>query len=188
MVKNPYLSKLEKFYSDHQRMPTYAEMTKLWGFRSKNAVAKMVGKLRTAGLVSQDHLGRLVPTDNFGQIQMAGLVKAGPPSDVDELTDTVDLDEFLIKHKDLTYMLQVDGDSMINAHIEEGDHVLVERTNTARDGDIVIAEVDGEYTMKYFRNKNCEPHLEPANERYSDIYPEQSLNILGIVKAVMRKY
>jgi repressor LexA len=188
MTKNPYLAKLEKFYAGHQRMPTFQEMTGLWGFRSKNAVSKMVGKLLDAGLVAKDHLGRLVPTETFGEIQMAGLVKAGPPSDVDELSDTVDLDEFLINKKELTYMLQVDGDSMIDAHIEEGDHVLVERTNTARDGDIVIAEVDGEYTMKYLRTKNCAPHLEPANKNYSDIYPEQSFNILGIVKAVVRKY
>lgn len=169
-------------------MPTYAEMAKLWGFKSKNAVAKVVGKLLDANLVAKDYLGRLVPTQTFGEIQMAGLVKAGPPSDVDELSDTVDLDEFLIKNKELTYMLEVDGDSMIDAHIEEGDHVLVERVTVARDGDIVIAEVDGEYTMKYLRNKNCKPHLEPANERYSDIYPEHSFNILGIVKAVVRKY
>lgn len=188
MTKNPYLSKLEKFYFAHQRMPTFQEMTSLWGFRSKNAVSKMVDKLLEARLVSKDHLGRLVPTESFGEIQMAGLVKAGPPSEVDELTDTVDLDEFLIKNKELTYMLEVDGDSMIDAHIEEGDHVLVERANAAKDGDIVIAEVDGEYTMKYLRTKNCKLHLEPANEKYSDIYPEHSFNILGIVKAVVRKY
>ena len=138
-------------------MPTFQEMTGLWGFRSKNAVSKMVAKLLEAGLVAKDHLGRLTPTESFGEIQMAGLVKAGPPSDVDELTETVDLDEFLIKNKELTYMLQVDGDSMIDAHIEEGDHVLVERATSASprlgaggasDGDIVIAEVGGEYTPK----------------------------------------
>ncbi|MEK7140818.1 MAG: S24 family peptidase [Patescibacteria group bacterium] len=189
-MKNEYLKKLESFHETKKRMPTYAEMTKLWGFKSKNAVAKIVEKLLNAGLVAKDHLGRLVPTQTFGEIQMAGLVKAGPPSEVDELSDTVDLDEFLINKKELTYMLEVDGDSMIDAHIEEGDHVLVERVagNVAKDGDIVIAEVDGEYTMKYLRNKNCTPHLEPANKNYSDIYPEQSFNILGVVKAVMRKY
>ena len=189
-MKNEYLKKLESFHETKKRIPTYAEMTKLWGFKSKNAVAKIVEKLLDAGLVAKDHLGRLVPTQTFGEIQMAGLVKAGPPSEVDELSDTVDLDEFLINKKELTYMLEVDGDSMIDAHIEEGDHVLVERVagNVAKDGDIVIAEVDGEFTMKYLRNKNCQPHLEPANKNYEDIYPEQSFNILGVVKAVMRKY
>ena len=125
---------------------------------------------------------------SFGEIQMAGLVKAGPPSDVDELADTVDLDDFLIGKKELTYMLEVDGDSMIEAHIEEGDHVLVERSQNAKDGEIVIAEVDGEYTMKYLQEKNGKRWLEPANKNYKPIYPEHSLNILGIVKAVIRKY
>ncbi|MEK7569330.1 MAG: S24 family peptidase [Patescibacteria group bacterium] len=187
-MKNPHQAKLEIFYRKERRMPTYSEMLKLFGFKSKNAVFKLVEKLVEAGLVAKDNLGRLVPSDSFGEIPMAGLVKAGPPSDVDELSDTVDLDDFLIGRKELTYMLEVDGDSMLDAHIEEGDHVIVERATTAKDGEIVIAEVDGEYTMKYLRTKNCAPHLEPANEKYSDIYPEHSLNILGIVKAVIRKY
>lgn len=169
-------------------MPTYSEMMQLFGYRSKNAVFKLVEKMVAAGVVVKDHLGRLAPSESFGEIPMAGLVKAGPPSDVDELEDTVDLDDMLIENKALTYMLEVDGDSMIGAHIEEGDHVLVERSEHAKDGEIVIAEVDGEYTMKYFRDKDCTPHLEAANPSYADIYPTQSFNILGIVKAVIRKY
>ena len=169
-------------------MPSYSEMMKLFGYKSKNAVFKLVGKLIDAGLVVKDHLGRIVPSESFGGIQMAGLVKAGPPSDVDELQDTVDLDDFLIGKKELTYMLEVDGDSMIEAHIEEGDHVLVEKATVARDKDIVIAEVDGEFTMKYLRDKNGKRWLEPANKNYKNIYPERSLNVVGIVKAVVRKY
>ncbi len=187
-MHNQYKSELESFYSDNKRMPTYSEMMKLFGYRSKNAVFKLVEKLIEAGLVAKDKLGRLVPSDSFGEIPMAGLVKAGPPSDVDELSDTVDLDDFLIGKKELTYMLEVDGDSMIEAHIEEGDHVLVERAQNAKDGEIVIAEVDGEYTMKYLREKGNKKWLEPANKNYQPIYPEQSLNVLGIVKAVIRKY
>src|SRR3989338_7794371 len=110
-MRNIYKGKLEAFYSREKRMPSYSEMTKLFGYKSKNAVFKLVEKLIDAGLVVKDHLGRIVPSESFGEIQMAGLVKAGPPSDVDELTETVDLDEFLIKNKELTYMLQVDGDS-----------------------------------------------------------------------------
>jgi len=187
-MRNIYKEKLEIFYGREKRMPSYSEMTKLFGYKSKNAVFKLVEKLVEARLVAKDHLGRLVPSDSFGEIQMAGLVKAGPPSDVDELQDTVDLDDFLIGKKELTYMLEVDGDSMIEAHIEEGDHVLVEKATVARDKDIVIAEVDGEFTMKYLRDKNGKRWLEPANKNYKNIYPERSLNVVGIVKAVVRKY
>jgi SOS-response transcriptional repressor LexA len=68
-------------------------------------------------------------------------------------------------------MLEVDGDSMIEAHIAKGDMVLVEKCNSANDGDIVIAEVDGEFTMKYLRKKNGRAWLEPANKNYQPIYP-----------------
>ena len=187
-MRSPYQAKLENFYSNNKRMPSYSEMMKLFGYKSKNAVFKLVGKLIDAGLVVKDHLGRIVPSESFGGIQMAGLVKAGLPSDVDELQDTIDLDDFLIGKKELTYMLEVDGDSMIEAHIEEGDHVLVERAQSAKDREIVIAEVDGEFTMKYLRKESNHVWLEPANSNYKPIHPEHSLNILGIVKAVIRKY
>src|SRR5665811_1343476 len=91
------------------------------------------------GLVSKDHLGRLIPTQSFGEVPMLGLVTAGLPADAEEeILDTINLDEMLVQNKALTYMLEVDGDSMIDAHIEKGDMVLVERSNQAKDGDIVI--------------------------------------------------
>jgi len=77
---------------------------------------------------------------------------------------------------------------MIDAHIEKGDMVLVERANQAKDGQIVIAEVDGEFTMKYFRKDGAKVWLEPANKNYKPIYPEHSLNINAVLKAVIRKY
>jgi len=186
---NQYQKKLESFYSVNKRMPTYSEMLKLFSFKSKNAVFRIVEKLLDAGLVAKDHLGRLIPTKSFGEVPMLGLVTAGLPADVEEeLLDTVSLDEMLIQNKSLTYMLEVDGDSMIDAHIEKGDMVLVEKTNQAKDGDIVIAEVDGEYTMKYLREKENKKWLEPANKNYQPIHPTQSLNVIAKLKVVIRKY
>jgi len=188
-MKNPYQTKLETFYGKNKRMPTYSEMLGLFSFKSKNAVFKVVEKLIEAGLVAKDHLGRLIPTETFGEIPMLGFVTAGFPATVEEeLADTVNLDDLLVKNKASTYMLEVDGDSMIDAHIEKGDMVLVEKTNQAKDGEIVIAEVDGEFTMKYFRRKGDKAWLEPANKNYKPIYPTQSLNIIAVLKAVVRKY
>ena len=188
-MRNEYQSKLESFYSDNKRMPTYSEMLKLFGFKSKNAVFRVVGKLIEAGLVAKDHLGRLIPTKSFSEIPMLGLVTAGFPATVEEeLAEKVNLDDLLIRKKATTYMLEVDGDSMIDAHIEKGDMVLVERANQAKDGEIVIAEVDGEFTMKYFRQEGNKVWLEPANKNYQPIYPEHSLNINAVLKAVIRKY
>ncbi len=188
-MKNTYQTKIENFYTAEKRMPTYSEMTKLFGFKSKNAVFKVVEKMVEAGIVAKDHLGRLIPSASFGEVPMLGLVTAGLPATVEEeLADTVNLDDLLIKNRASTYMLEVDGDSMIDVHIEKGDMVLVERANQARDMDIVIAEVDGEYTMKYFRKKGDRAWLEPANQNYRPIYPEHSLNVIAILKAVIRKY
>jgi repressor LexA len=188
-MKNPYQIKIESFYTENKRMPTYSEMLKLFGFKSKNAVFRIVEKLVESGLVAKDHLGRLIPSETFGEVPMLGYVTAGFPATVEEeLADTVNLDDLLIKNKPLTFMLEVDGDSMIDAHIEKGDMVLVEKTNQAKDGQIIIAEVDGEFTMKYLREKGNKRWLEPANKNYKPIYPEHSLNVVAVLKAVIRKY
>jgi len=192
-MRNSYQEKIESFYKDNKRMPSYSEMMKLFGFKSKNAVFRVVEKLINAGVVAKDHLGRLIPSKTFTEditnVPMLGFVTAGFPATVEEeLADKVNLDDLLIKNKPLTYMLEVDGDSMIDAHIEPGDMVLVEKTNTARDGQIIIAEVDGEFTMKYFRKAGAKVWLEPANKNYKIIYPKHSLNINAVVKAVIRKY
>jgi repressor LexA len=170
-------------------MPTYTEMMSLFGFKSKNAVARLVDKFIEEGIVVKDHLGRLIADASFDSIPMLGSVKAGFPADVsEELKDTINIDDYLINKKDNSYMLTVDGDSMIDAHIADGDMVLVEKTNTAKDGQIVIADVDGEFTMKYFRKDGNKVWLEPANKNFKPIHPTMYLNITAVVKAVIRKY
>ena len=187
-MKHDTLSQLKDFYRQEKRMPSYSEMMSMFGYKSKNAVYRLVQKLLESGLVDKDHLGRLLPTSMFNEIPMAGLVKAGLPSDVDSLTDSIDLNALMISRKVETFILEVDGDSMIDLHIEPGDMVIVERTNRAKDGDIVIALVDGESTMKTFRTSGSKVWLQPANKKYKDIYPVQSLEISGVVKGVVRKY
>lgn len=186
---NDYKTKLQSFYQREKRMPTYTEMMSLFGFKSKNAVSRLVDKFIDAGLVAKDHLGRLIANDTFDNIPLLGLVKAGFPADVaEESQDTVNLDEYLVQKKGTTYMLEVDGDSMIDAHIADGDMVLVEKTDKAKDGQIVIADVDGEFTMKYFRKDGEKVWLEPANKDFKNIYPVTYMNITAVVKAVIRKY
>ena len=102
--------------------------------------------------------------------------------------DRVTLDEWLIGDRNSSFILKVKGESMRDAGIYEGDYVLVERTNTPKLGDIVIAEVDGSWTMKYLRKDKEGFFLEPANENFSIIRPENDMNISAVVKAVVRKY
>ncbi len=186
---NDYKSKLVNFYNRDKRMPTYSEMMKLFGFKSKNAVARLVDKFIEEGIVTKDHLGRLIGEISLNSIPMLGSVKAGFPADVtEELRDTINIDDYLINKKENSYMLTVDGDSMIDAHIADGDMVLVEKTSIAKDGQIVIANVDGEFTMKYFKRSGDKIWLEPANKDFKPIYPKMYLNITAVVKAVIRKY
>lgn len=188
-MDNDYKSKLVRFYGDEKRMPSYSEMMKIFGFKSKNAVYRLVDKLMDAGLVAKDSLGRLLPTPALTEVPILGLVKAGFPSQAEDMLETtINLDTFLIKKKDSTYILEVDGDSMIDAHIADGDLVIAERTENAKDGDIVIAEVDGEFTMKFFRKEGSKVWLEPANKNFKPIYPVNDLKIRAIVKGVIRKY
>lgn len=188
-MHNEYKDTLSDFYHSKKRMPSYSEMMKLFGFKSKNAVYRVVEKMIDAGIVAKDKLGRLTPEKLLGEIPMLGTVKAGFPAPSEEaISDSISLDDYLIKKKDSTYMLEVDGDSMIDAHIAKGDMVIAEKTNKARDGDIVIACVDGEFTMKYFRVSNGKVWLQPANKEYPDIYPENDLEICAIVTGVIRRY
>lgn len=98
------------------------------------------------------------------------------------------LEEFLIGRPDETYMLKVQGESMIDAGIMPGDMVLVERGVREKDGDIIIAEVDGEWTMKYYRKRGGKVWLEAANPKFGPITPRGELRIAAIVRAVIRKY
>lgn len=182
-------NKILSFYKRNRRMPGYKEMMELLGFRSKNAVYKLINKLVDEGVVSKDSKGRLIPRNIFGEVPVLGLVEAGFPTMADEDTlDTMSIDEYLIDHKEASYLLEVKGDSMIDEGIKEGDLVIAERKGEPADGDIVIAEVDGGWTMKYFRKKGDRIYLEPANKKYRPIYPEHELKVAAIVRGVIRKY
>ena len=184
-----YKNKIISFYKRTKRMPTYAEIMTLLGFKSKNAVFKLINKLIGEGVLDKDSSGRLIPNKLVGEIPMLGLVEAGFPTVAEEtVLDTMSIDEYLINDKDKTYLLEVKGDSMIEAGIQEGDLVVAERKSDPRDGDIVIAEVDGGWTMKYFRKKGTQVFLEPANKNYKPIYPEYDIKIAAVVTGVVRKY
>ncbi len=184
-----YKNKIIHFYKKENRMPTYTEAMKLFGFKSKNAVSKVFEKCIDAGLVIKDHLGRLKPAKAFGDIPLLGTIKAGLPSEALDIGyETININEFLVERQESTYMLEVDGDSMIDAHIEDGDIVIAQVSSKARIGEIVIANTDGEWTMKYYREKNGKPYLEAANKNYKPIYPKESFYIGAIVKGVIRKY
>lgn len=181
--------KIARFYKNNKRMPSYAEIMNLLGFKSKNSVFKLVRRLESDNFLSKDKSGKLIPEKIYGNTRLLGMVQAGFPSpSEEELVDTISIDEYLIENRDATFMLKVSGDSMVDAGIMEGDMVLADRSVTPRAGDIVIAEVDSEWTMKYLRKTNGKMWLEAANKKYPPIHPKEELKIAAVVKAVIRKY
>jgi repressor LexA len=170
-------------------MPSLRELQRLWRFRSLRAAEKVAGKLITLGLLAKDPTARLLPTSYFHAVRVLGVVEASFPSPAEKgLRNTIDLDEFLIRNKEATYMLKVTGDSMIEAGILPSDLVLVERGLEAKDGDIVIAQIDYAWTMKYLRKRGRKVYLEAANKKYQPFYPTEELHIAAVVIGVIRKY
>jgi len=184
-----YKDQVIQFYRRQRRLPSYGELAGLLGFKSKNAAYKVAQKWIAEGFVRKDGRGKLLPKNFFGELKKLGTVEAGFPSAAEEeLADTIGLDEYLVENRQASYILKVQGDSMIDAGICAGDLVIVQRNLTPRDGDIVIAEVDDGWTMKYYRKTGQQVYLEPANKKYRPIYPTQELKIAAVVKAVVRKY
>ncbi|OGF77633.1 repressor LexA [Candidatus Giovannonibacteria bacterium RIFCSPHIGHO2_02_43_13] len=189
MTKDNYSGKFAEFYKKYKRMPSYAEIMELFGYRSKNAAFKLVNKLVEAGVINKDKQGRLSPANIFGEIKVLGYIEAGFPTLVEEeVLHTRNLDDWLVTSRDSTYLLQVRGDSMIEAGIMNGDTVIADRSRPAKNGDIVIAEVDGGWTMKYLKKTGSKVELLPANKNYKPITPRHDLNIAAVVTSVIRKY
>lgn len=177
------------FYHTKGRMPSFSEIGELTGLQSKNAVSKLVDKLDSLKVVGKDEKGRLIPRSIASPVRILGSVEAGFPSPAEEeLADTLSLDDLLIENPNATFLLKVSGDSMSEAGILPGDMVIVDKGQTPKSGDIVIAEVDGQWTMKYLRKRGESLTLIPANPNYKPIKPKNELKIAGVVTAVVRKY
>lgn len=187
--KDSFLAKkLYRFYRNENRMPSYSEAAKIFGFKSKAGAFKALGRLASAGLVGKSS-GKIVPRQKMIGTKILGLVEADFPTFSEEnLLDSVTLDSYLIRNSEATFMLKVKGDSMQEAGILDSDMVLVEQTSSAKPGQIVVAEVDGAWTMKYLRKGKKGFYLEPANQKYKPIFPKEELRIRAVVIAVIRKY
>lgn len=182
------VKKLKKFYLSEKRLPTYEEMTKIFNFSSKNACFYLVNKLIEAGVLEKGDKGKLLPKTLLS-IPHLGTIKAGFPMPAFENHEYIDVQKYLHSStRGDIYFLTVSGDSMIDAQIAEGDKIIVDPLATPMQGDIVAAIVDNEWTVKYYYERNGQIELHPANKNYPIIRPTQSLEIGGVVTAIIRKY
>ena len=118
-------------------------------------------------------------------------VSAGFPSPADDYTEeNIDLNEHLISHPFSTFFLRVKGDSMINAGIKDKDLIIVDKSLIAKPGNIVIAMIDGEFTIKRLSIKNDELYLKAENHNYPDFSFKNHIDvqIWGVVIYSIHSY
>ena len=186
---NDYLSKLQDYYAVHGVVPAYSTLMQVVGFRSKSPVAALVNRLKLAGYLESTPDRRLRPGKRFFERPLYESVQAGFPSPAgDSQHDALSIDEYLVEHPSKTVLVTVKGDSMNGAGIQGGDTVVVEKRGDAKVGDIVIAVVENEFTLKYLDKEKSGYVLRPANLAYPVIRPKGNLEIFGVVVGLFRKY
>jgi repressor LexA len=188
-------ARVYEFLDAKKRMPTFEELKSVFVVRSKDTVSRIVNDLINLEYIEQDKSGKLLPkkrrTSAVEQtpFKMLGTVEAGFPTHVDaQDLETIKFEDWLIGDTNATFMLKVSGNSMIDAGICTGDFVIVERGKDPKQNDIVLAEVDGAWTLKYYKKDKSGIYLEPANKNFKSIRPKNELNIAATVVALVRKY
>ena len=182
------LAKLRDYYARHRVLPSYATIRDLLGVKAKSHAAYRVARLREQGWVESGDDGRLAPTAKFLGRPLLGQVRAGFPDAAGELpAELLGIDAFLVPNPSRSVVLRVKGDSMKDDGLLDGDFVIVERARHAVAGDVVVAMVDGEYTVKRLAKQREQFVLEPANAAYPVIRPRGALEIFGVVTAKFGK-
>jgi len=170
--------------------PTVREIGTGFKIKSPNGVMCHLKALEKKGLITREaHMSRAIQINeplSKMTLPLVGRVAAGNPRTAFEQNEQVDFSNLF--GSDNQFCLKVTGDSMIEAQIAEGDYVVVKKQKTCRDGDIVVALVDGEEaTLKRFYKEAHRVRLEPANSSMQPIYASH-VDILGVVTGVIRRY
>ena len=186
---------IRKFREKHAYSPTLEEIAD--AFRvSKITVLQHLRALQKRGAIRRQRYqarsielcelrGRLRPVE---EIPLVGVISAGEPIEPIEDREMIDLSE-MVRSAGEPFLLRVRGDSMIDAHIRDGDYVICERRTVARNGETVVAVLDdGNATLKkYYRERNGRIRLQPANQKLRPRFVRE-LEIRGVVIGVLRKY
>lgn len=180
---------------EHGYSPTMQEVADHLGV-CKVTVFEHVGALEEKGLVTRaKHKARSLEITDHAQfpdsrptlLPIAGRIAAGRPIEAVENVESIDLETIFAAKKDV-FVLRVEGDSMIDEHIQDGDYVVCERREQARDGEIVVALLENEEaTLKTLYREKGGIRLQPANPKYKPIRVK-NVTIQGVVVGVLRRY
>ena len=189
-IEPVYLEKLQDYYAEHKVIPSYSVLAGLWGVAAKSWVSQVVRRFEEAGYLDWTPDRQLKPGSRFFERRVADApVQAGLPNPaIAEGYDFVSsIDEMLVRVPSKTQLLKVRGDSMVEAGIHEGDYLVVERQAHANVGEIVVAIVDNEFTVKYLEREKDGFVLRPANKAYPVIRPRGRLEIFGVMAGLVRR-
>jgi repressor LexA len=193
---------ISEFVQKHSYSPSFDEIREGMGLNSLATVHKHVTNLEKKGLLTRDYnrsrsIDLLPPKGRLKQamsvnttmvLPLLGRIAAGQPIEAVENPETISLADF-VRSKEV-FVLEVRGDSMQDEHILSGDYVLVEKSKTAHNGDIVVALVDGtDATLKRFYREGDSVRLQPSNVNMQPIIvPAAAVQLQGRVIGVLRKY
>ncbi len=190
------LDYLNEFIAQHGYAPSLEEIGRRFGLSSLATVHKHLTNLQDKGFIrrawNRSRSVELVPTrmgERALDLPLLGYVAAGVPIEAVVSDETVTVPEDLVGTRD-TYALRVRGNSMIDEQIRDGDLVVVEDRQTAQNGEMVIALLEGsEVTLKKFYRENGHIRLQPANEAIAPIIVgADNVQVQGVVVGVMRRY
>lgn len=184
-----YLAALRTYWKRHQTFPAMSKLCDVVGLSSTSSVFALVGRLVNAGFLERVE-GRIAPTKRFFARPVVNTVRAGLPQPASQdSVELITIDDFLIDDPNRTVLCRVRGDSMKDVGLLDGDLVVVEKNSATKPGDIVVAIVDEEFTVKTLRlDAQNRYYLEPANPAFADIHPTGSLEIFGVVTGSFRRY
>ncbi|HEY0795421.1 MAG TPA: transcriptional repressor LexA [Acidisarcina sp.] len=176
--------------------PSFEEMAHGLGLKSLATVHKHVTNLETKGMLQRDYnrgrsidvLSQRTRGRSIDKLPLMGRIAAGYPVEAAENAESISLGDIIGNRE--AFALQVRGDSMRDEHIVDGDYVLVERTQSARQGEIIVALVRGyETTLKRYYIEGPVVRLQPSNAEMAPIYvPRSDVAIQGKVLGILRKY
>ena len=186
-------SYIQRYRRSHGSAPTIREIGREFEISSTNGVRYYLNLLEKAGYITRTGgisrgIGPSTDTATMSGIPLLGSVAAGQPITAEEnWTGSLEIGDMFGQTENL-FALLVRGDSMIEAGILQGDYVIVQKQETARKGEIVVACIESEATVKYYEPHADRIELIAANEKYDPIVvtPDADFRILGTVRGVIR--
>jgi repressor LexA len=193
------LDYITNFLERHGYEPSYAQIARHFGVKSRATIAKHIAALERRGLLVRQHedgsfgLNVTVATtaDSLCEVKVLGRIAAGTPLEVVDYEERIPVPRFLLGRvkPDRVYALRVKGDSMIDEHICDGDIALIENRTDARDGEIVVALLieENQATLKRLFRRGANIELQPANSQLEPLtVPASQVLVQGIFRGLLR--